>query len=186
MGVFRIFFPTRKNPETQKNSEKVTPKKKGEKGTALVELAIVAPFLLLTAVQVYDLASMVDAHHSLQAFVREGVRKAGVVPNLEPGRYQLTYNSQTSDWKCSGPGLNFQSPGAACSAPKQQALLESIRRSTVGLTKSESVDRTTLNVVVQYDKARDFVKVTLAMDYLGLMMPFKNQHLLIEEMGPYL
>ena len=83
-----------------KNQERTV----GERGAAMVELAISAPLLVIFLIGVIDISRMLSSYMGLLQVAREGARRAAIEQGLEYG--QFAFNSAQSNPQCSGIPAN--------------------------------------------------------------------------------
>jgi len=74
----------------------------GEKGQALIELALCLPFLVLLLFAVFDVGSALISDLVLSQIVREGVRYGGGIARLESGSYVNADGGDPQSTTCPG------------------------------------------------------------------------------------
>lgn len=151
-----------------------TPKQAGllkeDSGVALLEGAIVLPFLLTMLFATFDLGAALNQYLLLNRLVYEGTRYAATLPGLETGRFGVTTD----------PSLTSYSPYVVGSGQ------DKVRSRLITLIGRSGFDPSSFTLMSTENSANNAVTVTLQKNYSPMFGFFGNIPLKVTATGPYL
>lgn len=146
--------------------------KRLERGTAIIELAIVAPALIIVILSAFDLGQLIRNYFVLASTVREAVRQGGNIAYMEPGEFRLVESS--GNWSCSG----------VCPS-QHKRLLYMAKTLLLNQGSSMNVDYSGATITSTYDPTGKTLRIETTVKYRGVMLPFSGFDFSADATGPY-
>lgn len=173
-------------------------KRDSTRGVAIVELAMIAPIILIFCIGILDVGSLLFYHARLTQMTREGVRLAAGAPALETGRC-LFDEAAVPQCQCSRQGAASVACGSGA-FPNQEALLTRIRNFVIGWQNRESMSfvpnsrRFAVAFQERFDPADpslktldpDEVGVEIGARYQAFFPLWQNKMILVRHTAPHL
>lgn len=143
---------------------------KGESGVALLEGAIVLPFLLTMLFATFDLGAALNQYLLLNRLVYEGTRYAATLPGLETGRFGVSSDTSVSGY----------SPYVVGSGQ------DKVKSRLITLIGRSGFDMSSFTLMSTENSGNNAVTVTLQKTYTPMFGFFGSIPLKVTATGPYL
>lgn len=154
-----------------------------ERGSPLLELAIIAPFFIFLAISVYDIGRLLITHSILSQSAREGVHEAGATPFLETG----TWEYDGIECYMGLRDMNDPSTWVPCiGTPRQMRILKIVYDAIGENASFLCLKPYGIRVFSIYDDVAKTVQIKVTVAYSGFWILWDGQWLHISVTGAYL
>lgn len=150
-----------------------------ERGSVLMEGAIVLPFFIMLIASVYDIGGMILCHQVLNDVAREGIRFAQSEPTAEVGVFDSSSN----------PCLTNQSPVCPVHASIQRRVrsLMTIATTQYGARFRDDAASSPWIIRSSYNSGGigDSIRIEITARYRGLFVMYNNSAIQVSQTGPH-
>jgi hypothetical protein len=154
----------------------------GERGVAMLELAVVAPFYLVLLISVFDVARMLHHHMVFTEIAQEGARLLSGIPYIEPGVFRWEEN--TNKYMCVATATD-------CTNAMLAHIDDGLKHIVNGLYRYHqpglSLMPGTIRITSEFNNSGDpdWVRVRIRGFYRGFFNLFDNLRIDTQARGPY-